>query len=207
MEYGAIDLHLRRSQFRIVREDGSVLKEGRIETTRAAFAQVWGNRPPMRVLIESSTDSEWVAQQLEALGHEVIIADPNYAAMYGSRSRKVKTDRRDAAALAEACRTGIYRRAHRVSAARRSERQRLRIRRRLVAMRSSSISLLRAVLRQEGYRVPRGSAETVDKRLERLELPHALGAILTPLRSWLRELNRLVADADQALRRAPRTMR
>ena len=46
----------------------------------------------MRILIESSTESEWVAQHLEALGHEVIVADPNYAPMYGSRSRKVKTD-------------------------------------------------------------------------------------------------------------------
>jgi transposase len=35
---------------------------------------------------------------LEALGHEVIIADPNFAPMYATRSHKVKTDRRDARA-------------------------------------------------------------------------------------------------------------
>jgi hypothetical protein len=62
MEYGAIDLHLRRSQFRIVREDGSVVQEGRIDTTRVAIAEVFGHRARMRVLIESSTESEWVAQ-------------------------------------------------------------------------------------------------------------------------------------------------
>jgi hypothetical protein len=44
MEYGAIDLHLRRSQFRIVREDGSVVQEGRIDTTRVAIAEVFGHR-------------------------------------------------------------------------------------------------------------------------------------------------------------------
>ena len=59
-------------------------------------------------MIEASTESEWVAQHLETLGHEVVVADPNYTLMYGHRSRRVKTDRRDVAALAEASRHGIY---------------------------------------------------------------------------------------------------
>ena len=42
-----------------------------------------------------------------ACGHEVVVADPNYALMYGVQVRAVKTDRRDVAALAEACRLGI----------------------------------------------------------------------------------------------------
>jgi transposase len=53
--------------------------------------------------------SEWVAQSLEALGHEVVVADPNYAPMYGQRRRRIKTDRRDVAALAQANRLGVYR--------------------------------------------------------------------------------------------------
>ncbi len=44
MEYGAIDLHLRRSQFRIVREDGAVVKDGKFDTTRADFTRVFGDR-------------------------------------------------------------------------------------------------------------------------------------------------------------------
>jgi transposase len=63
---------------------------------------VLGTRPRARIPMEASTDSEWVARRLEALGHEVIVADPNFAPMYATRSRKVKTDRRDARALAEA---------------------------------------------------------------------------------------------------------
>lgn len=53
----------------------------------------------MRILLEAATESEWVAEHLEGLGHEVIVADPNYAAMYGNRSRRVQTDRCDVAAL------------------------------------------------------------------------------------------------------------
>src|SRR5258706_2072813 len=97
MEYGAIDLHKQRSQIRIVRDDGSLVLERRIDTTGAAVAQLFSARPGMRILIESSTESEWVAQVLEGLGHEAIVADPNYLPMYGSRSPKIKTDPRDLA--------------------------------------------------------------------------------------------------------------
>jgi transposase len=201
MEYGAIDLHLRRSQFRIVQADGTVVKEGKFDTTRADLTRVFGDRPRLRLLIESSTESEWVAQALESLGHEVIVADPNYTPMYGARSRKVKTDGRDTAALCEACRLGIYRRAHRVSAAQRARRQELRVRRHLVRMRSGSISLLRAILRQEGWRLPSGAVEAIDARLERLALPTALKAIIDPLRTWLADLTTLLATADDQVAR------
>jgi transposase len=201
MEYGAIDLHLRRSQFRIVQADGTIVKEGKFDTTRGDLTRVFGDRPPLRLLIESSTESEWVAQHLESLGHEVIVADPNYAPMYGSRTRKVKTDGRDTAALTDACRLGIYRRAHRVSAAQRARRQQLRVRRHLVQQRSRSISVLRAILRQEGWRLPSGAVEALEDRLDRLAVPPALRAIIAPLRTWLVELNALIATADQEVTR------
>src|SRR5690606_15682012 len=156
MEYGAIDVHLRHSQIRILNDDESVVFEARIETTRAGLTWAFEGRAPLRILLESGTDSEWVAQHLEGLGHEVIVADPNYAAMYGARSRRVKTDKRDVAALALACRRGIYRRAHRVPARTRALRQTLRIRRQLVQVRTGLISVLRAVLRQEGWRLRSG---------------------------------------------------
>ena len=188
MEYGAIDLHLRRSQVRILGEEESVVLDRRIDTTRGELHRVFAGRARMRILIESSTESEWVAQHLEGMGHEVIVADPNYAPMYGSRSRKVKTDKRDVAALAIACRRGLYRRAHRVSAAMRTLRQQLRVRRHLVQIRSGLISLLRAQLRHEGCRLPSGSAERVSQRLDRLAIAAALSETLAPLRTTIEQL-------------------
>ena len=199
MEYGAIDLHKRRSQIRIVSEDGAVVLERRIETTRAALSAVFAERGPLQVLIESSTESEWVAQALEAAGHTVIVADPNYAAMYGTRSRKVKTDKRDAAALAAACRTGTYRPAHRASASARALRQVLRVRRQLVRQRTGLINLLRALLRQEGIGLPSGSAERVLPRLAAVALPAALDATLAPVRAILGELTRTLTTLDAQL--------
>ena len=199
MEYGAIDLHARRSQIRIVREDGAVILERRVDTSRDDLDRIFALRPALRILIESSTDSEWVAQHLETLGHEVIVADPNFAAMYGARSRKVKTDRRDVAALAEACRTGVYRRAHRASATARDARQRLRVRTHCVRQRTATINLLRALLRGDGLRLPRGSAERILARVDQLTLPAGLAAVLAPLRDGIAQLSTTIAAADTAL--------
>jgi transposase len=99
-----------------------------------------------------------VARCLEELGHEVIVADPNFAPMYAARSRKIKTDRRDARALAGACRRGADRPAHRLSDAQQQVRGGLAVRDALVRTRTGSIAVIRALLRQHGWQVPTGSA-------------------------------------------------
>jgi transposase len=203
MEYGAIDLHSRSSLIRIVDADGQVVLERTIQTTREAFTRLFGERAPLRVLVESGTESGWVAATLDACGHAVIVADPNYTLMYGARARAVKTDRRDVAALAEACRRGIYRPAHRVSVGQRQVRRVLRIREQLVRIRTQLINLLRAQLRQEGYRLPSGGSEAAAARCRRLALPDALTTDLTPLLAVLDALGPILAGQDrEAGRRA-----
>jgi transposase len=181
MVYGAIDLHMRYSQIRIVDEDGAVRRDQRIPTSRERLAKAFNGLGPMRILLETGTESEWVAQALEAAGHAVIVADPNYAPMYGDLQRKVKTDRRDVAALAEANRRGWYRAAHRTSAAQRDTKQILRARRWLVQQRSGAVSLVRSLLRQSGYRLGTGSCPTVPARVARLAVTGELAETLAPL--------------------------
>jgi transposase len=89
-----IDLHKRESQLTIT-ADGELI-ERRIVTSRERFTSVLGARSPARILLEASTESEWVARHLESLGHTVIVADPDFAAMYATRSKRMKTDKRDA---------------------------------------------------------------------------------------------------------------
>jgi transposase len=84
MESIGLDLHKRESQLCIGREDGTI-RDLRIATNRERFTTVLGSRPRTRILLEASTESEWVAQHLESLGHEVIVADPNYAPICASQ--------------------------------------------------------------------------------------------------------------------------
>jgi transposase len=199
MVYGAIDLHLRHSQIRIVDGEGRVVRDQRVVTSAERFVAVFSGHGAMRILLETGTESEWVAQALEAAGHEVIVADPNYAPMYGELRRRVKTDRRDVAALAEANRRGWYRTTHRVSAAQRERRQVLRSRRVLVQMRSGTIALIRSLLRQSGYRLAPGSSAVVPRRLGQLALPAALAATIAPLRRTVAALTTEIAEVDTRL--------
>jgi transposase len=50
--------------------------EQRIRTSRERFTEVLRERAPARILVEAATESEWVAQRLESLGHSAIVADP-----------------------------------------------------------------------------------------------------------------------------------
>ncbi len=81
MEIIGLDRHQRERQLSIKADDGSST-DRRIATSRERFTVVLGGRPRARILLEASTESEWVARHLESLGHEVIVADPNYAPMY-----------------------------------------------------------------------------------------------------------------------------
>jgi transposase len=198
MEYGAIDLHARKTLIRIVEADGTVVMDRTITTAREGFTKVFADRARMRVLVETGTESEWVAQTIEGCGHEVVVVDPNYALMYGVRVRAVKTDRRDVAALAEACRLGVYRPAHRVSAAQRQVRRQLRVREHLIRMRTQAINLLRAQLRQEGYRLPSGASETAAARCRRMALAVDLRDDLAPVLTWLETLAPLIKAREQA---------
>jgi hypothetical protein len=65
MEYVGIDLHKKESQICLLTEAGKVM-ERRIRTEPERFAEVLGGRPRARILVEASTESEWVARCLEA---------------------------------------------------------------------------------------------------------------------------------------------
>jgi transposase len=119
--------------------------------------------------------------------------------MYATRSRKVKTDRRDARALAEACLLGAYRPAHRLSDPQRHVRGRLGVRDALVRTRTRYIALIRALLRQHGYRVPSGSAEGFIQRVRDLPLPGRLLSVVAPLLAVMGHLNQQLAYSDERI--------
>jgi len=180
MEYIGIDVHKVHSQI-CRRTATGEYEEQRIRTERHRFAEAWGGRTPARVLLEASTESEWVARCLEELGHEVVVVDPNFGPMYGNRSNRVKTDLRDARMLCEAARSGVYRPAHRCSPETRHLRADLMIRHALVKTRSRYISVIRTLLRTDGLRVRSGAAASFPERVGEVALPSGLGEQLAPL--------------------------
>jgi transposase len=103
MDNIGVDLHRRESQLCILTEAGETV-ECRIHTSRERLTTVLGARAPARILLEASTESEWVARYLESLGHEVVVADPNFAPMYATRGRMTKF--RPAVVCKNVCKNG-----------------------------------------------------------------------------------------------------
>jgi transposase len=198
MEYIGLDLGKTSSQVCIQTEDGELL-ERRIKTERECLSKLLGERPPARILIEASTESEWVARHLEGLGHEVVVADPNFAPMYATRNKKIKTDKRDARTLCEACRIGAYRPAHRTSDKQRHIRAQLAVRETMVRTRAKYISLIGAIVRREGWRIPPGSSSAFLNRVKALELPKHLRTEIMPLLALMKTLNEQIKRADGQL--------
>ncbi|HKN67601.1 MAG TPA: IS110 family transposase [Gemmatimonadaceae bacterium] len=198
MDTIGLDLHKRESQL-CIGTDAGAIQEQRIVTSAERFTAVLGDRPRARILLEASTESGWVARHLESLGHEVIVADPNFAPMYATRSRRTKTDRRDARTLMEACRLGAYRVAHRVSDARRHVRAELAVREALVRTRTRYVSIAKAFVRRDGMRVANSESHLVAERIADLPLSPTLSAELAPLFTIVGPLNEQIAAADARL--------
>ena len=198
MEHVGVDLGKKESQIAILTEAGELI-EKRMRTERDRLVAYFKGRPKAKIVMEASTISEWVARLLEELGHEVVVADPNYAPMYAQRSRRVKTDKRDAQALAQACKLGAYRPAHRTSDEQCHVRALLTVRDSLVRTRTRWVTLAQAIVSREGFRVPTGSSGCFGERAERLELPKPLRAEIAPLLAMLAPLNEQIGILDEKL--------
>jgi transposase len=76
---------------------------------------------------------------------------------------------------------------------------RLGVRDALVSTRTRYISLIRALLRQHGYRVPSGGAEAFVDRVATMTLPGRLLSLIAPLLAVMQHLNRQLAYCDEAI--------
>src|SRR5260370_35560563 len=102
-------------------------------------------------------------------------------------------------ALAEACLLGAYRPAHRLSDPQRHVRGRLGVRDALVHTRTCYISVIRALLRQHGYRVPSGSAGSFIDRVRSLPMPGRLRLVVAPLLAVMGHLNQQLAYSNATI--------
>jgi transposase len=75
----------------------------------------------------------------------------------------------------------------------------LTVRDALVRTRTGYISVIRALLRQHGWRVPTGSAEGFIRRVLALSLPGRLLSELAPLLAVMRQVNQQLAYSDERI--------
>jgi transposase len=198
VDHCGIDLGKYESQVAIITEAGELV-EKRLRTERPKLQAFFGECSPMKVLMEASPESEWVARCLEEIGHQVFVADPNFAPMYAQRSRTVKTDRRDALALAEACRLGAYRPAHRTTDEQRHVRALVVSREALVRGRAKYVVVVQSLLRREGIRIAKGTTPAFGTRVQQVSLPAHLHVEIDPILALLAPLNEQIRTIDKLI--------
>src|SRR5258708_18202389 len=69
------DLGDKTSRYCMLDENGEVLREASVGTTKEAIAQVFATMKPCRVAIEVGTHSPWGSRLLKSFGHEVLVAN------------------------------------------------------------------------------------------------------------------------------------
>lgn len=133
------------------------------------------------------------------------MADPNFAPMYATRYRRVKTDRRDAYTLMEACRLGAYREAHRSSDARRHVRAQLAVREALVRTRTRYTAIIKSLVRRDGLRARGSAAHLLQEKITALYPSPQLLDDLQPLFEMIVPLNAQIEAADDRISALERT--
>src|SRR5258708_30564887 len=93
-----IDIGYKPAYLACLNDQGDVIMKDSVQMTVAAFKKVFAAFKPTRIAIEAGAQSRWVACLLEALGHQVIIANPRQVKLISASASK--NDQNDAVLLA-----------------------------------------------------------------------------------------------------------
>lgn len=198
-----LDLGDKTSWYCVLDQQGEVVKEGSVATTRKAMAQAFGSMPPSRIALEVGTHSPWLSRLLSSLGHEVIVANPRQLQLITQSSRKDdKVDARTLARLARVDPELLRPIRHRGEKAQMDLTQ-IRVRAALVETRTSLVNTLRGLAKSMGERVPSCDPDSLDDA--RLEgLPKPLREVLGPLVKQVESLTDQIQQCDQKLEQIAR---
>ena len=97
-----MDLGDKTSRYCMLNNDGEILQEGQVTTSKTGMVEAFGSLGRARIAIEVGTHSPWVSRLLRSFGHEVIVANPKQVKLITESSRK--DDRLDAQTLARLAR-------------------------------------------------------------------------------------------------------
>lgn len=204
MEHCGIDLHNKSSELCVVDEAGAVSERARIPTTERALRRWFGGREGMRICVEASGISPWVARLLTELGHEVVVANAQRVRLIAEST--LKNDTVDAETLARLVRMDpalLSPIRHRKEETQRL-RGMLRVRRSLVNSRTACLNTARGLLRSFGYRMPGQRPERLARALTTGKVPEELSGLVAPLVATALELDEKVQALDQEVIEAGR---
>jgi transposase len=198
-----MDLGDKTSRLCVLGEDGAVVMEGSVATTKKAMTAKFAGLGRCRIAMEVGTHSPWVSRLLNGLGHEVIVANARQVQLIHASSRK--NDRIDAQTLARLARVDpqLLRPIRHRSEKGQQDLMVIRVRAALVEARTSLVNAARGLAKAMGERLPSCDADQMG--IEKMaELPASLQQRLKPLLEEVASLTEKIKDSDQQIEQIAR---
>lgn len=193
-----LDVGDRDTLFCTLDEAGEILEEGRFRSTRAGLEGRFRNMPRARVVLEVGAHSPWMSRDLEAFGHQVLVA--NSYQMGRIYKGQDKTDRHDAQTLARLGRSDpklLRPLQHRRSTAM-VDRGLLHAREVLVRSRVQLINHVRGSVKTVGARVSSSGSAQFAKNA-RPQIPEVLRDALAPILDTIQMLTDQIRAFDRQI--------
>ena len=193
-----LDLGDRSSRYCLLDEQGEVIEEGSLPTTRKGLDRVFGSAGRCRLAMEVGTHSPWVSRYLARLGYEVIVANARRVRLISESSRK--DDKLDAKTLARLARidpellSPIRHRGVQAQA----DLMMIRARAVLVQTRTALINAARGLTKSYGERLPSCATYQMGKDQAELLSP-AIRAALEPLLAEVENVTERIREYDKQL--------
>jgi transposase len=151
VNYYGIDIHKKYSVYTGVNEQGSVIRQGRLNNDKEAFKQAIG-AGPAKAVIEATGNWGYLHDLLEGMVEEVVVAHPLKTKAIASA--KIKTDKIDSETLAQLLRTDFIPRSYIPPCEVREQRELLRYRLSLVRIQTRAKNKIHAILIKNGLEHP-----------------------------------------------------
>jgi len=190
-----MDLGDKTSRMCFLDEEGEVIREGSVATTKNGMTQKFGGMGHRRIALEVGTHSPWVSRLLKSFGHEVIVANARQVKLISQSSRK--DDKLDAQMLARLARMDpeLLRPIRHRSEEAQADLMTIRIRAALVEARTGLVNAARGLAKAMGERLPKCDTDQMGE--ERLaEVPEALAERLKPLLKEVESLTGRIEERD-----------
>ena len=193
-----LDLGDRSSRYCVLDEQGDVILEGSVATTRTGLDRVLGTMARCRLALEVGTHSPWVSRHLARLGYEVIVANARRVRLISESSRK--DDKLDAKTLARLARidpqllSPIRHRSEQAQA----DLIMVRARAVLVETRTALINAARGLTKSYGERLPSCGTNQMGRDVAE-SLSPTLRTALDPLLEEVEEITERIREYDGML--------
>jgi transposase len=200
-----IDLGDIWSHYCTLNEAGEVVDRGRFRTNPKGLEKWFSDLPSARIAMEAGTHSIWISEQLQELGHEVIVANVSELRAISHSDRK--SDHADAEKLARYAR--LDPKILRPIAHRTVEQQEaltlIRARDLIVRLRTAAVNAVRGLMKPCGYRLPASSTRCFAKRSLGV-MPPGLIQALGPVLQQIADMTTKIKQYDRQIQQLTQTV-